>query len=88
MKIFPGKKCLPSILYVEDDDDIHSLVMVFLNDHCIIKLAKTLPESRSMISEEAFELVLLDLNLTDGSGFDLLETIGEYQMPPRDMQQR
>ena len=44
---------------------------------------KLLRGSFEVLEQEDFEMVLLDIGLPDGSGLDLLETIGRLHNPPR-----
>lgn len=68
------------VLHVEDEDDVHTVVRALLKEHCDIARAANVAEAKEALAEYRFELVLLDIGLPDGSGFDVLETI-EAQTP-------
>ncbi|CUH89691.1 aerobic respiration control sensor protein ArcB [Phaeobacter sp. CECT 5382] len=64
------------LLYVEDDQfDAAMLVRSFeryaKDMNCHIQIAETVSEAIAQISQTAFDAVLLDWNLTDGSGPDV-----------------
>lgn len=59
-----------NILLVEDSPEIFTLVNQALSGLCEIKWAKTLQEARQTLNSETFQLMLLDVSLPDGSGFD------------------
>jgi DNA-binding response OmpR family regulator len=69
------------ILHVEDDPDIISLVQVMLDDTWEVIPAMSIYEGRNRLADEHFDLVLLDLNLPDGSGLDLLPDIRALKYP-------
>lgn len=73
----------PKILHVEDDSDIHKVVSVMLKELFEISWATTLAESRAMLNESQFDMVLLDIGLPDGSGLDLLLDIERNVRPPK-----
>ncbi len=74
---------IPRVLHVEDEADVHRVVSVMLQGLCELTWATTLTASREALSEDVFDLVLLDIGLPDGSGLDLLDTIEQYVKPPR-----
>jgi len=65
----------PSVLHVEDDPDIISLVTVALRPHAELVSAGTLALARQALQRKRFDVVLLDIGLPDGSGLDLLSTL-------------
>jgi len=65
---------LPKVLHVEDDADVHRVVGTLLAGRAEVVWARSLQEARTHLSgDEAFQLVLLDVGLPDGSGLSLLD---------------
>ena len=65
----------PSVLHVEDDPDIISLVTEALRPHAELVSAGTLALARQALARKRFDVLLLDIGLPDGSGLDLLSTL-------------
>jgi two-component system response regulator VicR len=69
-------RLLPAILFVEDDATIAMGVEYSLKqDGFQVSLAYRLEEARDLLRRQAFDLVLLDLGLPDGSGYALCKEI-------------
>ncbi len=65
-----------SILFVEDDTTIAMGVEYLLKqDGFQVSLAYRLEEARALLKRQPFDLVLLDLGLPDGSGYELCKEI-------------
>ena len=65
-----------SILFVEDDTTIAMGVEYSLKqDGFQVSLAYRLEEARDLLKRQPFDLVLLDLGLPDGSGYELCKEI-------------
>jgi PAS domain S-box-containing protein len=62
----------PRILYVEDDSDLVQVITSMVGETADVAGAASLAEAREALARERFDLVLLDVNLPDGSGLDLL----------------
>ena len=62
----------PRILHVEDDMDVIRFVAAVLETSAEVVFAVDLKEARARIAEERFDLVVLDVELPDGSGLDIL----------------
>jgi two-component system, OmpR family, response regulator VicR len=65
-----------SILFVEDDTTIAMGVEYLLKqDGFQVRLANRLEDARDLLKRQPFDLVLLDLGLPDGSGYELCKEI-------------
>ncbi len=60
------------ILYVEDDTAVFDLVSAIFKKEADIQRAETIHTAKLKLQEMSFDLVLLDLQLPDGSGIELL----------------
>lgn len=71
------------ILVVEDDNGIVQNLTEFLtNEGFSVKSANGQKTALELVEEEKFDLVLLDISLTDGNGFSVCSAIkGEYHIP-------
>ena len=65
----------PRVLHVEDDADLHEVIRAMVGGRFGFELATTLEEARARVMRERFDVVILDLDLPDGSGWDLLPDI-------------
>lgn len=76
----PQKK---KILHVEDDVDLCRVVGIVLEDLADIEFAHTLSEAKQKILQKKYDLILLDLNLPDGSGLSILRdlTLNRAKIP-------
>lgn len=63
------------ILHVEDNKDLHDVICAMLGEQFDIQLAQTFVEAQRKLQQGFFDVILLDLGLTDGSGWDLLPDI-------------
>lgn len=73
----------PKILLVEDDGAIAEIVIQVIDAKADVTLASSLNEARSVLAEESFELIVLDVGLPDGSGLELLSQLKAADHPPR-----
>ena len=73
----------PRVLHVEDDPDIVSLVASALRPRAELVSATTLAAARAALDRAAFDLVLLDIGLPDGSGLELLPVLDQMTDKPR-----
>lgn len=71
------------LLIVEDDGGLSAgLCRALGNEETVTVAAENLGTARKLLAEEEFSLVLLDVNLPDGNGFDFLPYIKqEYEIP-------
>ena len=72
----------PRILHVEDDLDIQRIAATIAQDFATFEFAATLHEAREQLDKHHYDLVLLDLTLKDGSGWELLDTIEALNPAP------
>jgi len=67
-----------SILAIEDDRTVGLVLEHVLGTAGYrVRLARDVADGREALAEGRYDLILLDLNLPDGSGLDLLRTIRE-----------
>jgi len=69
------------VLHVEDDPDVCQIVQSLAGGIAQVQPAASFQEARHLLSSQRFDLVILDIELPDGSGWDLLPLI-EAQFPP------
>ncbi|ABE46702.1 response regulator [Polaromonas sp. JS666] len=72
----------PRILHVEDDLDIQRIAAAIAQNFATFEFACTLQEARDQLASHHYDLVLLDLTLKDGSGWELLSTIEALDPAP------
>lgn len=65
----------PRILHVENDEDILQVVAAILQETVEIVQSQNVEEAQEKLKEEDFDLVILDLDLPDGSGLELISTL-------------
>ena len=67
---------MESIFLLEDDQTLgHGIVMALETPGRTVTLAGTLQEGRAVLARERFDLLILDINLPDGSGLELLRQL-------------
>jgi PAS domain S-box-containing protein len=71
------------ILHVEDDDALATVVSQSIDKNWSVRSASTMKGARAILAAEPFDVVLLDLGLPDGSGWDLIDAIRENPGNPR-----
>ncbi|MBU2913241.1 response regulator [Reichenbachiella agariperforans] len=65
-----------NVLIVDDEEDIGLMVSMFLKKKGIsVDYADRITKAKNMIQAHAYEVYFLDLNLPDGTGFDLVDDI-------------
>ena len=68
---------MDTIFLLEDDQTLgRGIVMALEAPGRTVTLAGTLQEGRAVLARERFDLLILDINLPDGSGLELLRQIG------------
>jgi PAS domain S-box-containing protein len=70
----------PRLLHVEDDEDILKLVRGALPRNWAVTAAPGLAAARRALAESAFDVVVLDLTLPDGEGYELIDLVGAAQV--------
>jgi PAS domain S-box-containing protein len=73
---------VPRLLYVEDDEDLISVMRAALADRVEIVPARTVQEAERLLCEEVFDLVILDQLLPDGNAIGLVDRIPGYAGHP------
>lgn len=74
---------MKKILLLEDDITLSiGLEYTLKKEGFTVKKAKNLKEARANIEEEDFDLLLLDLMLPDGSGYDICKEVREKDNVP------
>lgn len=73
---------IPNILNVEDDNDVTRIISIMLQDKASVWNANTLAKAKKLLSEHEFDLVILDLNLPDGYGTELIPCINYKTRQP------
>ena len=63
---------MPNILLVEDDDALSEGIALALRAQGTVRRCPTLAEARKALELAGFDLMILDINLPDGSGLALL----------------
>jgi CheY-like chemotaxis protein len=69
------------VLLVEDDPKLHEVLSVLLSeDNIALSNALDARQALSMVRDENFDLMLLDLGLPDTNGFDVLRELKEHPL--------
>ncbi|MCM1566706.1 MAG: response regulator transcription factor [Dehalobacter sp. 4CP] len=71
------------ILIVEDDITLSKgIVLALKEDHCDFVQAYDIASAKKQLQSKAFDLVILDVNLPDGNGLDLLAEVRKTLVLP------
>lgn len=74
---------MQEILLLEDDVALgNGIQMALQSDNVKIELCRTLKDAQEMVFERVFDLLILDINLPDGSGLDLLTKVRQTSSLP------
>jgi PAS domain S-box-containing protein len=73
---------VPKLLYVEDDDDLITVIRAALVGRVEIVAAHSLRDAERRLREQHFGLVVLDQWLPDGDGLTLIDRIASNDGPP------
>jgi len=71
----------PLILHIEDDEDVFQVAALMLQDVARVEHAGSLREARQRLRQKHYDLAILDLEMPDGSGLELVPLLQE-QTPP------
>ncbi|KQM71202.1 response regulator [Xylophilus sp. Leaf220] len=71
----PGAEGKPRVLHIEDDADLRQVIAGQGAAIADFDGANTLAEARGLLAQGSYDLVLLDLGLPDGNGWDLLDEL-------------
>jgi PAS domain S-box-containing protein len=69
---------VPKLLYVEDDEDLISVIRAALAGRVEIVPARNLRDAERLLHEQEFGLVILDQSLPDGNGIALMDLIAGH----------
>ncbi len=71
------------ILIVDDDTDLSMLIMDMLEDKGYgTQLASSIEQAYELLEKEQFHLILLDINLPDGTGFEFCQELRRVSTVP------
>lgn len=77
------KQFLNNILIIEDDSALLSgLCRALTTDECDTHGCHNLSEAKNLLQKHAYSLILLDVNLPDGNGFDFLPELKKICSTP------
>lgn len=72
------------ILIIEDEMELSGLLKRFLiKRHYEVTCAETLTKAMLLLQSHSFDAIILDNNLPDGKGIDLIPTINDIQNKPK-----
>lgn len=72
----------PRILHVEDDPDLAQILATIGEDLAIFDLAPSLAKAREKLAQQSYTLIILDIALPDGSGWELLPLLKTLKPAP------
>ncbi|WP_183728910.1 PAS domain S-box protein [Desulfurispira natronophila] len=76
-----GSKLL--VLHVEDDEDTRRIISLVGQDVATFHAASTKKQAGQQLQQNNYDVVILDIGLPDGSGWDLLPLIKKQSQAPR-----
>jgi len=63
-------------LIVDDEEEIGLILKIILNNKGMnVDIAHDLSKARSLVKNNGYQVIFLDLNLPDGTGFELIEKL-------------
>ncbi|MCK2148102.1 PAS domain S-box protein [Marinobacter alexandrii] len=71
------------VLHVEDDSDVHQVIRAMAGNRFDFEQEISVRRARERIALECFDVIVLDITLPDGSGWDLLPEIRARQPEAR-----
>lgn len=72
----------PRILHIEDDPDIQHVVGALGGALAEFDFAPNLARARAMLTGSHYDMIILDLTLPDGDGWELLPDLNQLNPPP------
>ncbi len=72
----------PRILQVEPDGDLQCVTAAIAQDFAAFEFAGSVAEARTLLRRKRYDLVILELELPDGRGSDLLDELGPRNGSP------
>jgi PAS domain S-box-containing protein len=72
----------PTLLHIEDDEDLSRVLAMSLQGRIDVVPASSLKEAEDLLRNQHFDLVVLDVELPDGSGLDFLTSLISQIDPP------
>jgi DNA-binding response OmpR family regulator len=73
----------PRVLHVENDVDLHRIVAAISGDIAQFDHARTLAEARKCLQQTRYDVVMLELELPDGSGWELVSQLRAVDPEPK-----
>lgn len=74
---------MSKILLLEDDLGlVNGLTFAFQKEHYDLDIARTISEADSLLSERKYDLLILDVSLPDGSGFEICKKVRQTSKVP------
>lgn len=73
---------MKKILIVDDARDVHMLLNEIFDGELLVTSAYDLMQARQFLKEQKFDLILLDVNLPDGDGFEFCAEMQQYPPSP------
>jgi len=70
------------VLHVEDDVGLHQVIRAMVGNRYIFEHAASLSDARTRLAMQHYDVVILDLTLPDGSGWELLALIRAQRPEP------
>lgn len=74
---------MSKILLLEDDLSlVYGLTFAFQKEHYDLDIARTISEADKLLSERKYDLLILDVSLPDGSGFEICKKVRQTSKVP------
>ncbi len=70
---------LENVLFVEDATDMHLIVKNALEEICSVQSVGSLTEAKNELTKNQYALLLLDITLPDGNGFEFCQKLREQE---------
>lgn len=78
-----NQKSKNRVLHIEDDPDIAKIVSRVMLDICDTDVSTSVAEAKRLLKNFTYDLIVLDLNLKDGTGYEVLTYLEDngYRIP-------